>query len=112
MKQSLSCAVLGAALLCLAPAALLAAEHDHPMGAAAAGTAAVSAGTVKKIDKAAGKLTIAHGPLVNLGMGAMTMSFKADPPQALAALKEGDRIRFVAEDRQGMLYATRIEVAK
>ena len=109
MKQVLSCAVLGATLLCLAPA--FAAEHDHAQATATA-AAAFSVGTVKNIDRAAGKVTLAHGPLANLGMPGMTMSFKAEPAKALETLKEGDKIRFVAEDRQGMLYATRIEAAK
>lgn len=126
MTQVLSRAVLGAALLYLSPAALLAAEPDHQHAAAMdmsamkmdkpmtkpTATVAVSEGKVKKIDKAAGKVTLAHGPLANLGMPAMTMAFKADPPQALDRLKEGDMLRFVAEDRQGTLYATRIETAK
>ena len=32
-------------------------------------------GVVKKIDKAGGKVTVAHGPLTNLNMPAMTMVF-------------------------------------
>ncbi|MDP9646758.1 Cu/Ag efflux protein CusF [Paraburkholderia caledonica] len=35
----------------------------------------MSHGEVQKVDAAAGKLTIRHGPLENLGMGPMTMVF-------------------------------------
>jgi len=38
----------------------------------------MSHGEVRKVDAAAGKLTIRHGPLENLGMGPMTMVFKVN----------------------------------
>lgn len=65
--------------------------------APAAQSSAPSDGTVKKVDAAAGKLTIAHGPLKSLGMPPMTMVFKAKDKAQLKGLKEGDNIRFVAE---------------
>lgn len=112
MKRVLPRAILGAALLALAPAALLAADHEHHHMAPAAAAPAFADATVKKIDKAAGKVTLAHGPLTNFNMPAMTMAFTADPATALDSLKEGDKVRFVAESRNGMYYATRIEAAK
>ena len=39
----------------------------------------------------AGKLTIKHGPLENLGMDAMTMVFKVKDPAMLSQVKVGDR---------------------
>jgi Cu(I)/Ag(I) efflux system protein CusF len=33
-------------------------------------------GEIKKVDKEAGKITIKHGPLPNLGMPQMTMVFR------------------------------------
>lgn len=69
-------------------------------------------GVIKKLDAAAGKLTIAHGAIVNLDMPAMTMSFKARTPAVLAKWKEGDRIRFRATDVGGTLTVVSIEAAQ
>lgn len=65
----------------LAVPAIAAMDHGHGMPHQAADTgspskSATSDGTVKKIDRAAGKITISHGPLENLGMPAMTMVFR------------------------------------
>ena len=73
---------------------------------------AMSAGEVRKIDLQAGKLTIKHGPIVNLDMAAMTMTFRVQEPAALESLKVGDKIRFVAERINGSLMVTYIERAE
>ena len=83
----------------LAVPAIAAAEHaghgaDH--GAAPA-AAAMTEGLVKKVDKSAGKLTLAHGALPN-GMPAMTMAFAVKEPAWLKQIKTGDRIRFAVDD--------------
>jgi Cu(I)/Ag(I) efflux system protein CusF len=67
-----------------------------------------SEGEIKKIDKEGGKLTIRHEELKNLGMPAMTMVFRAKP-QILEQLKQGDKVRFVAEKVNGALTVTVIE---
>ncbi|MEF9439944.1 RND transporter [Burkholderia sp. AU31280] len=77
-------------------------------GAAAAQR--MSHGEIRKIDMAAGKLTIKHGPLENLGMDAMTMVFKVKDPAMLSQVKVGDTIDFVAEDVNGAL--TVVELKK
>jgi Cu/Ag efflux protein CusF len=69
-------------------------------------------GVIKKLDAAAGKVTIAHGAIVNLDMPAMTMSFVAKTPTVLAKWKEGDKIRFRAADVGGVLTVVSIEAAK
>jgi Cu(I)/Ag(I) efflux system periplasmic protein CusF len=51
-------------------------SHCAAMPAWFADTHALSQGTIKKIDKAAGRITIAHGRLENLAMPAITMTFK------------------------------------
>ena len=84
----------------------------HRKPAAAPVLVEPSDATVKKIDKVGGKLTLAHGPLKNLGMPPMTMVFKVVDDKTLARLKEGDRIRFVAEQSGNDYLATRIEKAK
>jgi Cu/Ag efflux protein CusF len=73
---------------------------------------AMSSGVVKKVDKAAGKVTISHGPLENLGMPKMTMVFRVKDPAMLDRLKEGDEIRFVAEKVDGAFTVMRFEAAK
>ncbi|MEW6764407.1 MAG: copper-binding protein [Pseudomonadota bacterium] len=66
-------------------------------------------GEVRKVDKSAGKITIKHGPLPNLGMGAMTMVFRAADSTMLDQLKAGDRIRFHADTINGALTLMRYE---
>lgn len=87
------------------------AAHGAPAKAAVANTA-VSEGEIKKIDKQAGKLTIKHGPLVNLDMPPMTMVFTAKEPSQLDAVKVGDKIRFVAERSGRTLQASQLETLK
>ncbi|RQS97650.1 copper-binding protein [Burkholderia seminalis] len=70
----------------------------------------MSHGEVRKVDAAAGKLTIKHGPLENLGMEAMTMVFKVKDPAMLSQVKAGDKIDFVAEEVGGAL--TVVELKK
>ena len=90
------------------------AEH-HPATEKAAETQpaqALSEGEVRKIDKEAGKLTIKHGPLLNLDMPAMTMVFRVHDPAMLDAVNVGDAIRFKAEQIEGNLTVTRLELAR
>lgn len=69
----------------------------------------MSHGEVKKVDNAAGKLTIKHGPLENLGMEGMTMAFKVKDPAMLSQVKVGDKIDFVAEEVNGSLTVTKLQ---
>ncbi len=64
--------------------------------------AAYTKGSVKAIDAEAGKVTIIHEELANLGMPAMTMVFRADE-ETLARMSEGDDIEFVADRVEGKL---------
>jgi Cu/Ag efflux protein CusF len=67
-------------------------------------------GVVKKADKTAGKITIKHGPLENLGMPGMTMVFRVSDPGWLDQVKPGDNIRFLADRVNGALTVTELEV--
>jgi Cu(I)/Ag(I) efflux system protein CusF len=69
-------------------------------------------GDVRKVDSAAGKLTIRHGPIDNLDMAAMTMVFRVPDRALLAGVKEGDAVRFHAERVDGALTVTRIAPAQ
>jgi uncharacterized cupredoxin-like copper-binding protein len=64
--------------------------------------AAFTKGSVKSIDAKAGKVTIIHEELVDLGMPAMTMVFRADEAM-MARLAEGQNIEFVADRIKGKL---------
>jgi Cu/Ag efflux protein CusF len=84
----------------------------HAQQTSVAAQAEMSDGEIKKVDKEAGKLTIKHGELKNLGMPGMTMVFKAKDAAMLDKVKEGDKVRFVAEKVGGALTVTSIEAAK
>lgn len=78
---------------------------------AATAEAPLTAGVVKKIDKEQGKITIKHGPLVNLGMPGMTMIFHVADPAMLSAVAEGDQIEFTADKINGALTVIRLQTA-
>ena len=82
--------------------------HVKPAGS----TTTLSDGVVKKVDTAQGKLTIRHGPLKNLGMPGMTMVFRVKEANWLDQVKAGDNIRFRAEQVNGVLTVTTLEVVK
>jgi Cu(I)/Ag(I) efflux system protein CusF len=86
--------------------------HAEVTQSTASSSDAMSTGEVKKVDKSAGKLTIKHGPLTNLGMGAMTMVFRVKDPVMLDEVKAGDKINFVAEKPNGQLTVTQLEKQK
>jgi Cu(I)/Ag(I) efflux system periplasmic protein CusF len=79
---------------------------------AAEGRLPQTEGVIKKLDRAAGKVTIAHGEIVNLSMPPMTMSFRATDPAMLKPWKEGDKIRFRAGEVKGVLTVFTIDAAK
>ena len=65
-------------------------------------------GTVTKVDAKGGKVTIDHGPLLNLDMPAMKMVFRADEAM-IAKLSAGQEIEFVAEPVKGKLTVTQLK---
>jgi Cu/Ag efflux protein CusF len=100
--------LVGIALLASAPT--FAASADATAAPASATAAAkMSHGEVKKVDISAGKLTIKHGPLENLGMDAMTMVFHVKDPAMLQQVVVGDKIDFVAEEVNGALTVTTLQ---
>ena len=114
MKSLLSAALL-LATLAVSPAYAAGVSHDAHAGHGAApvsSSAGLVDGVVKKIDKAAGKVTIAHGPLLNLNMPAMTMAFRVKDATWIDQMAVGGKIRFVAEDMSGTLTVVRFEAAK
>jgi Cu(I)/Ag(I) efflux system periplasmic protein CusF len=87
-------------------------DHAAHHPAAQAQSADLSEGEVRKVDKAARKITIKHGPLKNLDMPAMTMVFKAKDAAMIDQVKAGDKIRFRADKLGDDYTVTRLEPAK
>lgn len=89
--------------------------HDshHPSQAApaAAPAADLTEGEVRRLDRAAGKLTLRHGEIRNLDMPPMTMVFGVRDPAVLAALKPGDKVRFRVVEEGGSYVVTEIQPA-
>ena len=79
---------------------------------ASAPSTAWSEGVVKKVQAKEGQVTIAHGPLVNLGMGPMTMTFRLKTPGLVAGVKDGSKVRFVAENVNGELTVVALQAAR
>ena len=77
--------------------------------AAAAQDLPMVSGTVEKVDAAAGKVTIDHGPIPNLDMDSMTMVFRAQDPAMLKAVKPRDKIRFTADRVNGQITVMKIQ---
>ena len=51
-------------------------------------------GVVKKVDSAAGEVTLAHGPVATLKWSAMTMAFKVQDKSLLKQLEVGKKVNF------------------
>jgi Cu(I)/Ag(I) efflux system protein CusF len=68
-------------------------------------------GEVKKINESEGKITIKHGPIENLEMGAMQMVFRVSDPAMLTSVKVGDKVIFEADRVNGAITITKIEKA-
>ena len=82
------------------------------IGAAFAQTAMVN-GEVKKIDEAAGKITLKHGPIKNLDMDdEMTMVFRVKDPAMLKQVKVGDKVQFEAERAAAGITVTKMQKAR
>lgn len=74
--------------------------------------AAQTEGEVRKVDKAAGKVTLKHGEIKNLDMPPMTMVFTAKDPALLDKVKAGDKVRFHAEKEGSQFVVTALEVQR
>jgi Cu(I)/Ag(I) efflux system protein CusF len=108
--------LISAATLCVSANMAFAQAQDHSqhtgIPAHTEPAAQMSSGEIVKIDKETAKLTIKHGPLVNLKMPGMTMAFKVKNPKMLDQVAAGDKVSFVAENVQGALTVTTLEVVK
>ena len=69
-------------------------------------------GEVTKVDKDAGKITIRHGELKDLGMPGMTMVFHVKDTAMLEQVKAGDKIRFIPGKVNGAFTVMKLENVK
>ncbi len=70
-------------------------------------------GQVTKIDEAAGKITLKHGPIKKLEMeDGMTMVFRVQDPAMLKQVKVGDKVKFDADRVNGQITITKIKKSK
>ncbi len=72
----------------------------------------MTSGSMTKVDKAAEKITIKHGPIKNLDMDSMTMVFRAGDRSMLDQVKPGDTVRFTADRVNGQITVTKIQKGK
>lgn len=109
LKRAMIAAVAVAATSVVAIAEGADSSVAHALTPLSANDPAVSTGEVRKVDRESGTLTLRHGPLRNLGMSGMTMVFRVADRAWLTTLKEGDQVRFVADNVGGQLTVVRLE---
>ena len=93
------------------PTAAHATSHDSAKAAVQDQTALID-GEVRRVDRAAKKITIRHGALENLDMPPMTMVFQVKDPAMLDQVKAGDKVRFLADKSSGAYILIQLETAK
>jgi Cu/Ag efflux protein CusF len=101
--------------LCLATAlcaALPAVQAATPASAPASVADEYTNAEIRKIDAQAGKITLKHEEIRNLGMPPMAMVFEMKDPSALGRFKAGDKVRFRAVYQGGKYIVTDLEPAK
>lgn len=112
MKTAIAATVM--TLTVMFSTSVLAADDHSGHGAmhgAVPASAAMTGGVIKKVDMQTSKVTVAHGPLVNLGMPAMTMVFRVKDTSWLEQMKDGDKIRFIADNVNGSLTVVKFDKA-
>ena len=68
-------------------------------------------GEVRRVDKAAGKISLKHGEIKNLDMPPMSMVFQIQNPSQLNGLHVGQKVRFQAVQGQGAYWVLKIEAS-
>ena len=71
----------------------------------------LSEGEITRWDARTLKVTLRHGEIKNLGMPPMSMVFRVQDSSVVGALKPGDKVRFRAEQVDGVYTVKRIEAA-
>jgi Cu(I)/Ag(I) efflux system protein CusF len=81
-------------------------------GALAQAATEMTQGEIRKVDKAASKITIRHSEIKSLDMPPMTMVFTVKHPALLDQVKTGDKVKFNAVVEDGKIVVTEIEAAQ
>lgn len=110
-KLAIAVAIAAAASVAGAQESAHGAHHAHA-GPQVAAPADLTDGEVKKIDREAGKITLRHGELKNLNMGAMTMVFRVREPAMLDQVKAGDKVKFAADRVGGAVTVVQLQAAQ
>lgn len=71
--------------------------------------ATISSGVVQEIDKTGKTITLKHGPIKNMQMPAMTMSFGVKDTAMLGKVKAGEKVNFTVENVNGAPTLTMIK---
>ncbi len=87
-----------------------ASEHDSHHTTPTASS--MSEGEVRKVDKAAKKITLKHGEIKNLDMPPMTMVFQVKDATLLEQVQAGDKVRFTANKVGGAYIVLTLEPVK
>jgi Cu(I)/Ag(I) efflux system protein CusF len=77
-----------------------------------AGSAEMTEGEVRKVDKDNKKITIKHAPLKSLDMPGMTMVFGVKDDTVLDKVQPGEKVQFQAEKIDGKFVVTAIEALR
>ena len=92
------------------------ADDSHHATSETKPTAAAGAdwteGEVRKVDKAAGKLTIKHGAVPKFDMPPITMVYRVKDKAMLDRLKPGDKIKFDVDAAGGAFTVLSLEKVK
>ena len=91
-----------------APAISSEQSHMEHASTSSAAETSLTDGEIKKIDQAAGKVTIKHGDIKHLDMPGMTMVFTAKDKGLLANVKPGDKVQFMVVNESGKMVVTAI----
>ena len=88
-------------------------DHSKMGDMKAGGLASVESvdGEVRRVDKAAGKVTLRHGELKHLDMPPMTMVFEVSDKAMLDGVKAGDKVKFKVISKDGKMIVTEMKPA-
>lgn len=85
---------------------------DHDSHHATSTASSMSEAEVRKVDKAAKKITLKHGDIKNLDMPPMTMVFQVKDAALLEQVQAGDKVRFTADKVGGAYIVLTLEPVK
>ena len=72
----------------------------------------MSQGEVRKVDAAAQKITLRHGPIASIGMPPMTMVFEVEKPELLEGVSAGEKVKFQVQQRGNRYIVTELQVVE